>query len=106
MKRENPYSPYIAAWVVLVPTKGCVTLHDQRVFNRLEKPWARRKDFWKHFANREEAEKWLTTFSGELDHCYECRICTDKQFGMAKMKNGRIVIPFTVKQREQIYRIE
>lgn len=54
-----------------------------------------------HFASRERALEWLKTHHS-LSKVYECRLFTDKQFGMAQASTG-YAIPFTSKQYSEVF---
>lgn len=102
MKSIFELSPYEIYWVELVPSEGIVTKHDRRLFGATLL-WGIEKKHYKHFLSKREALDWLANFnSTRLDKSYECRLFTDKQFGMAKAENN-FAIPFTSKQLKEVY---
>lgn len=55
-----------------------------------------------HFADKQKAIDFLTTFSGKLDKRYKALLFTDKQFSMAKREDN-FAIPYTQKQLKEVY---
>lgn len=97
-------SKYQITWIELVPKFGIVTKHDRKQFGD---PFLYGKDLkhYVHLPNREKAMNWLRTFNKRLDKTYECRLFTDGQFSKSKYVDGQMVVPFTTKQRNEIYYI-
>lgn len=100
--RNITLSPYKIYWVELVPSKGIVTKHDRRLFGDTFLRGTEKKHY-KCFWNKDKALDWLANFDAtRLDKSYECRLFTDKQFGMAKAEDN-FAIPFTSKQLKEVY---
>lgn len=63
----------------------------------------RESKHYKHFPSKQDALNWLANFNAtRLDKSYSCRLCTDKQFGLAKAEND-YAIPFTSEQLKEVY---
>lgn len=97
-------SKYVVTWIELKPSKGIVTKHDRKIFGDALL-WGRDLKFFKHFRDRQSALQWLNNFDGKLDKIYECRLFTDAQFSKSRYEDGQAVIPFTTKQRNEVYYI-
>lgn len=99
-------SPYKIFWVEFRPEYGRATKAD---CNKIE-GWRctyhiadrHTKCYYKHFASKEKAVDFLQNFNKTLSKKYECRLFTDKQFGMRRQENG-YKVPFTEKQRKNVY---
>lgn len=100
---EVKFSPYKLVWVEFFPSKGSVTIHDQKAFGA-SFPWSRLKTYRKPFASKERAVSFIISFNKKLDKSYTCLISTDKQYGMAKESEG-YRIPYTQKQLDEKYYI-
>ena len=94
-------SPYKGVWVEFFPSKGFVTVHDQKAPGAFF-PTSRIKTYRKPFLTKESALSFIRTFSKKLDKCYTCLISTDKQYGMAK-ESENYAIPYTEKQKADKY---
>lgn len=119
-KHQKLYSsPYNVWWVEFAPIHGVVTKHDQRkisphyISDKISwHPSARKLHI--HFGDKRMAIDYITHFDKQLDKQYECRLFCDKQLKIAKNpvaydKNGNpyidVQIPFTTKQKREIYYI-
>ena len=100
---EVKLSPYKLVWVEFIPSKGSVTIHDQKAFGA-SFPWSRLKTYRKPFASKERAVSFIISFNKKLDKSYTCLISTDKQYGMAKESEG-YKIHYTQKQLNEKYYI-
>ena len=101
---EKYINPYITTWVEFFPDYGIVTKHDKKLFGDVFLR-GRDKTYRKHFPSKEIALAWLEAFdASKLDKPYTCYLFTDKQFAMAKAKDG-YAIPYTKKQRENPIRL-
>ena len=94
-------SKYRTTWIELLPAKGIVTKHDQRQFGTIF--FGRNIQYFIHFKDKQNALNWLNSFNKKLDKQYTCRLFTDAQFGMSENINGRVIVPFTTKQRNEVY---
>lgn len=101
MAQLNSYQIY---WAELTPNKGIVTIRDRKAFGDMSCLGTEKKHY-KHFANKEKAIDWINGFSKKLDKQYTVRLFTDKQFSMSETRNGEIIIPFTKKQLEEVYKL-
>ena len=102
MEKIIKLSPYGIYWVELVPIKGIVTKHDRGLFGDAFQRGTEKKHY-KHFSSKQRALDWLANFDATmLDKSYECRLFTDKQFGMTKAEDN-FAIPFTSKQLKEVY---
>ena len=100
--RNITLSPYKIYWVELVPIKGIVTKHDRKLFGDVLLRGTEKKHY-KHFPSKDKAIDWLSNFdASRLNKSYECRLFTDKQFGLAKAEDN-FAIPFTSKQLKEVY---
>ena len=102
-KEEITLSPYKGVWVEFFPSKGFVTLHDQKALGAFF-PSQRLKTYRKPFPSKDSALSFIRLFCKKLDKCYTCLISTDKQYSMAK-ESENYAIPYTQKQREEKYMI-
>lgn len=100
---KTTLSPYVITWVEIRAQKGVVTIADQMKLNGKCGVVKRAKAVYKHFANKEKAVKWLETFNKKLAKRYECRLFTDAQFAKSQTLAGEQIIPFTAKQKSEIY---
>ena len=99
---EATLSPYKIMWAEFTPTTGrVVTKHDQKVLGAIT-ALRRQKYYRRHFASKQQALEFINTFSSKLNKRYMVRLFTDKQFGMAKQKDG-YAIPYTKKQLAEVY---
>lgn len=94
-------SPYKIFWVEVRANKGIVTKHDKALMGDLMINPNRATKYYLHFPSRDKALAWIKRDWSKLDKQYECRLCTDKQYGL--MVDG--VIPFTAKQNNEVYYI-
>lgn len=98
-------SPYRIYWAEFTPIRGgVVTKHDLR---KIGLPFAvdyntGQKNYFRHFASKESAVKFVTTFNERLDKIYAVRLFTDKQFGMRKREDN-YAVPYTKKQLAEVY---
>lgn len=99
---KNQISKYVVTWIELSPIKGIVTKHDRKQFGDTLL-WGRDLKYYKHFPNKEKAINWLQTFDKRLNKKYNCRLFTDAQFSKSRCENGQIIVPFTTKQRNEVY---
>lgn len=106
---EMTLSPYKIFWVEFRAQKGRVTKKDAKILLSNVFAWdSYGKNALKHFASKESAceylEKKAESFK-KLSKAYEVRLCTDKQYGMAKcdFKNRFVKVPFTQKQESEMY---
>lgn len=99
MSKTVTLSAYKITWVEVRPQTGRkVTTRDAKRLGVI----TRRNGYgYMHFANKERALAWLSQ-PRNLSKAYECRLFTDKQFGMAKEVDG-YAIPFTMKQNNDVY---
>lgn len=100
---EVKFSPYKLVWIEFFPSKGSVTIHDQKAFGA-SFSWSRLKTYRKPFASKERAVSFIISFNKKLDKSYTCLISTDKQYGMAKESEG-YKIHYTQKQLSEKYYI-
>lgn len=99
--KEILNSKYVITWIEIEATKGIVTQHDRKIFGDILLMPYKSAKYHKHFRDRKSAIEWLKSFNKKLDKKYRCRLCSDAQFGM--MRDGEI--PFTSKQRNEVYYI-
>lgn len=102
-KEEITLSPYKGVWVEFFPSKGFVTMHDQKALGAFF-PSLRLKTYRKPFPTKDAALSFIRLYSKKLDKCYTCLISTDKQYGMAK-ESEKYAIPYTQEQRKNKYMI-
>lgn len=98
-------SSYQVFWAEITPSKGIVTKHDRKAFGDLTFIGVKRK-YFKPFVNKDCAMRWIENFKKKLDKKYTVRLFTDKQFSMATRSEGELIIPFTKKQKEEVYIIK
>lgn len=99
-------SPYKIVWVEFRPKYGKATKAD---CNKIE-GWRctyhtadlYTKCYYKYFSSKEKAIEFLQNFNKKLSKKYECRMFTDKQFGMRCREND-YKVPFTKKQQNTFY---
>lgn len=102
-QKDRIMSPYQITWVEFCPVKGIVTLWDQKRIGGSVMRYKGEKKHYRYFANRREALKWLEEHRYlKLNKRYECRLFTDKQFGMRDRKDD-YAVPFTKKQYKEVY---
>lgn len=99
---KNQISKYVVTWIELSPAKGIVTKHDRKQFGDLYLH-GKDKKFFLHFKDRQSALNWIAGFGKRLDKQYTCRLFTDAQFSKSRYEDGQIIIPFTTKQRNEVY---
>lgn len=95
-------NPYQITWVEFRATTGIATKADCLKINVTDNRGLNKRAFYRHFPSKEQAIDFLTSFNKKLDKCYECRLFTDKQFGMRKEEEG-YRIPFTENQLNEVY---
>lgn len=98
-------SSYKVYWLELTPEKGIVTKNDRKAFGDVILS-GKEKKHYKHFPSKELAIDWIIGFSKKLDKRYTALLFTDKQFSMAKVENGEMIIPFTKKQLTEVYNLK
>ena len=97
------HSSYTIYWAEFTPVTGrVVTKHDRKQLGEICNIGTKTKYYRKHFPSKEDAIRFLKSFDKKLDKRYMVRLFTDKQFGMAKEEDG-YAIPYTSKQREEVY---
>lgn len=95
-------SPYRVAWIEFRAIKGIVTKHDEKVINKISSRGKSTKCLYKHFPDKKSAEKFLRELDcSKLNKSYECRILSDKQFGMWSLENGYLA-NFTNMQNNKV----
>lgn len=100
--KTTTLSPYKITWIEFRAVKGIVTKHDQKVIDKIPFNGKSRKCLYKHFPDKKSAENFLLQFdASKLNKSYECRIFSDKQFGMRSRENGYSV-PFTTLQNQKM----
>lgn len=99
---KNQMSKYRITWIELCPESGIVTKHDRKQFGDMLLLGKNLKHYL-HFKDRPTALNWLRTFNKRLDKQYTCRLFTDAQFSKSRYEDGQMVIPFTTKQRNEVY---
>ena len=104
--RKPTFSAYKITWVEFRPTKGVATKHDCRLLAKRGKFTNGRAtysvSFEEWFPTREDALKHISCIDpNKLDKNYECRLFTDKQFGMRK-ESEKYKIHFTTKQEKNV----
>lgn len=96
-------NPYKIIWVEFFPTKGeYVPRGDRKLLGDTLLLGSKVKTYRKWFVSKEKALMFLENIRGKLSQQYKCLLSTDKQFGMAKEKDG-YVIPYTKKQLAEAY---
>ncbi len=94
-------SAYRITWIEYRPIKGVATKKDIKklsVMPRTNSADMYTRCLYDHFPTREKALAHLASLKGaKLTKAYECRLFTDKQFGMRRADNG-YAVPFTKKQ--------
>lgn len=104
MKQKNKeFSAYRICWAEFIPMAGrCVTVKDIRALN-VYAHGIHHKTFRMHFATKENAVQFIKRFDRKLTKRYKVLLCTDRQFGLARMEDG-YEIKYTKKQiREALY---
>lgn len=103
MKTNHEFSAYKITWIELRSTDGVASIADK---NKLKKLWSMSNDktsLLNHFGCKENALAEIERIKKiNLRKHYEVRLCTDKQFGMAKCDDG-YKIPFTKKQNDDMF---
>ena len=98
----NNLSAYKITWVEFRPEKGKAAKRDCVAIAGFSIASADKNGcYYRHFGNRERAMAFLQSFNKKLSKRYECRLFTDKQFGMRAIENG-YAVPFTTKQSEEV----
>ena len=103
---EARFSAYKITWIEFRPVSGKATRKDCDAFagwrSDLHSADIHTRCYYKHFPSKEKALAYLKNFDRKLTKRYECRIFTDKQFGMRTPETG-YAVPFTAKQFEDVY---
>ncbi|MCQ2137859.1 MAG: hypothetical protein MJY60_04055 [Bacteroidales bacterium] len=95
-------NPYQITWIEFIPTTGCVTKHDRKIFGDVLLLGNRTPTYFRHFPCKQAAKSFLGKLEGiALDKHYECRLFTDKQFSLAKNEGRRTIINYTQKQLDE-----
>ena len=100
-------NPYRITWIQFKPVEGEVSRHDAQTISQMgkSKEFFDKDALYEHFANREKALAYIEQIKAKrLDAHYECRLFTDKQYGMRKKEDG-YKVPFTAKQYAEVYTI-
>ena len=93
-------NPYKIVWLEFRPVKGCVTKHDQKLFDNY---FFERKlqKLYKWFTSEKQAKDYIDKDFSKLDKPYECRMLTDKQYSLA-LESEDYKIHFTEKQESEM----
>lgn len=104
-KKNRNLSPYRITWIEYRPINGVATRNDTKklsVISRIRAVDRRTGCLYDHFPTRKKALAHLAALKGvKLTRTYECRLFTDKQFGMRRADNG-YAVPFTQKQYNEV----
>lgn len=109
--RKNPKvskemnSKYVVTWVEIRATKGIVTVNDQMVIGLRLFTRSKRSSIYLHFDSKALAIDFIKGIEGKPAKRYECRLFSDAQMSKAEVRNKDLKIPFTQKQREEVYYI-
>lgn len=103
---RTTFNPYEISWVEIRPSKGLCNQADQKAMNldfltlRYNKG---NKCIYLHFPNKDKAKAFIDGIdASKLGKQYCFTICTDRQFGAAKvLPKGELIIDFTAKQIEE-----
>lgn len=103
---SKEFNQYEISWVEIRPTKGICNQADQKAMNldfltlRYNKG---NKCIYLHFPNKDKAQSFISGIdASKLSKQYCFTICTDRQFGAAKvLPKGELIIDFTAKQIEE-----
>jgi hypothetical protein len=95
-------SAYTITWIEVRAKKGNVIKKDAvKLFGRYTNDYGKSCSY-KHFPNKTLAQAWLNcTKSIKLEKIYDCRLFSDKQFGMCEERFG-YAVPFTHKQYKEV----
>ena len=102
--KTTELSAYRIYWAEFFPAYGVVTKHDRKQLGEIMSDHKSPKTYRKHFASKEKAVEFLTSFNKPLDKSYTVRLFTDRQFGLAKQEEG-YRIHYTRKQWAEVYTI-
>lgn len=103
---SKKFSQYEISWVEIRPSKGICNQADQKAMNldyltlRYNKS---KKCIYLHFPSKSKAQAFVAGIdASKLSKHYYFTICTDRQFGAAKvLPKGELLIDFTAKQIEE-----
>ena len=97
----------MVTWVEIRSTKGIVTVKDQMLIGLrgLKITRSKRGAIYLFFANRIKAIDFIKEVENKPCKRYECRLFSDAQMSKAEVRDKDLKIPFTKKQREEVYYI-
>lgn len=106
IKKDIILSRYKIWWIEFEPEKGKATKCDCNRIDGWDADYhiadVNTGCYYKYFSSKEKAIEFLQNFKKKLTKKYNCRLFTDKQFGMRKRENN-YKVPFTTKQLSQVY---
>lgn len=97
-------SQYRVTWIEFIPYKGCVPVHDRKIFGDVLLVGRRLKTYRKPFADEATALRYLQKMdmhNVKLQKNYTCYIFTDAQYVMTRGDND--AIPYTKEQLAHPY---
>lgn len=106
MTHDNTFNEYTVTWVEIRPTKGICNQADQKAMHLDYLTLLHNKGnkcIYLHFTNKHKAQSFISGIdASKLSKQYCFTICTDRQFGAAKvLPKGELIIDFTAKQIEE-----